>query len=559
MSVLFAASSASAAANINHLSNGDYQVQYPHQTTAYITVEWRLGSTFVESTTCVFTCPTSPPGGGSYDQIGYVLTYDSNTVELVGESCSGTVLGVGRCANGNYVASLRPYLGDLNFAVRGNDGLALNMTGINLRYHFADDKYWDRIGIGDLFPVGTYDVEILSYTALSHCSPVPDAVSYPATIELSGPSPETAFNFNGTNCTFEFQNDSTRIIDVSSNGVAGTCQAAVGAKCSLSVPWRANVLFSASAGDGYTAQFNHSTTPCSEVQTFDRSKCREEKAERDWKNTADLNMTVVDNATAKALVASLGSAPPADRTAAKGENGVVVAHMHVEPRNAPATMQVLYVSVSGSSDPNDDFPMVRVYDDTNNNGLVNVGEELLGSQVMAITGTSFVTLNESITGPRNLVVTVDIADQIAATVSLPGAPWSLISVVLVPIIVLFRRRRVAMGLAAVVVLVGVAYACGGDDGGEEDTDDDQHQSDTDLTDDDSNDGDTTDDDGDDGGGDNAGGDNAGGDNSGDSGGGDVDPPPGAAVFEFRIDGFTVPNGTLVEGIPVNGATITVSR
>ncbi len=550
LGVLLSSTSAAAVATLNRQPNGPYQVQFVHQTSSYITIEWKNGAELVQTRTCILSCNSvTPPPAGTYTDVGYILTLDGNREELVAELCTGTNLGVGRCANGDYTATLRPIVGDLSVRLQGIDGLQVNFAFASIRFWFGADKYWDRAGLGTTLPAGDYEAEFVSGTYLSHCNPVVSAARFPVTVLPTGESPETIITFNGTTCIWQFDNQSAQTVNITSD--VGSCEAAPASVCTINVPWRAATTFSASAGTGYTAQFSHNFDPCAGTGP-DRTTCREDKAERDWTNTAALDITVLNNATAPALVASVGSAPPADRVASKGDDRVVVAHMHVEPRNGTPQMNQLQVRVTGSSNPNADIKAVRVFDDTNNDGLVTTGEPQIATQVMAITGVSFITMNQTIAGPRNFVITVDIADELAAGVAVPFAPWSLLAIAIIPFVVLYRRRRVAVGAAAVLLVVGAIYACGSGGGGGQDGDDDQQQSDEDTTDDDVVDDDpTTDDDV----GDNGGGDTAGGDSSGS----DFDPPPGNVNFEFTVLGFTSGSGTIVEGIPVDGATISVAR
>lgn len=180
-----------------------------------------------------------------------------------------------------------------------------------------------------------------------------------------------------------------------------------------------------------------------------------------------------------------------------------------------------------------DITSVKVYIDANNNGAIDAGETVAGQGTIGSTGTAGVTLASALAvgGGVNLLVAVDIAATIQAGVSIPGAPWTLLLIIGLPLAVLLRRRAPAIAVAIITLAVAASLACGSGSNNDDTTGDNDQQTDTDT--------DGTDDDG------------------------DNDVNPQAKTYAFTVSAVTgtetVSGGPAViaSGVPLPGATISV--
>ncbi len=459
--------------------------------------------------------------------------------EKIGAYCQSDVLGDPIrefCLDEPMVATIRMKVRELRINLIGNDNFRpfIQSSGFNLRFPVGNQgRYYQTGPEGGWLPIGSW-TPVVNGAAERHCKPVPVNTSPVFVVEEGTGVQEVDWFWRGTLCqiTVLSSTGGGTIVDLGSDY---SCPMPAGEEtlCEFEVPFNETARVQAVGDPGFVGELARIGGPCAFSEP-DPTICQ-------WIPEGDrpLDVDWEPVSTSATMTASAGSSVPAGGVVAKGSSGVAVHHVHVEATGAPAINNVIVTM--GGTGAAQDLAGVKVYVDANGNGAVDGGEALAGQAEMATTGAVGISFASplAVGSGVDLLVTVDIDETIQAGVRVPGAPWTLLLVIAIPLAVLFRRRAPAMAVAIVAVAVATSLACGSSDNGGNDNGDNGQQSDSDNADNDDTDDDSTDDDG------------------------DVDPNPTAKTYVFGISSITgtetVSGGPAVvaTGTPIAGATISV--
>ncbi|MEP6574395.1 MAG: hypothetical protein ABJD11_16970 [Gemmatimonadota bacterium] len=160
------------------------------------------------------------------------------------------------------------------------------------------------------------------------------------------------------------------------------------------------------------------------------------------------------------VTVTLGGATPPNTTVAAGTSNVPMLEFLLNPATQQ-TVNSVTLQAQGTGNEVVDVTAVNLYDDTNANGRVDAGEQLLATGTFpSNNGTVTLSLAPplAISTPTNLLVTysfnVTIVQRLGGGVALALLPFCFIPVVR-------RRRGWVVGVLALVMGVGLS-SCGGD-------------------------------------------------------------------------------------------------
>jgi hypothetical protein len=467
-----------------------------------------------------FTCfPTIPPGGHYTVQ----LMLDGQREEIVNSVCNGVAGFATSCVDKALLTTLRVKVGPLKLTSRGSDNdyplLPNNGTG---RFHWGADKYWQgEIGAYTNFPVGQYTIEVLTNPP-HECNPTPVNSAMTVTVTEGGVGVDPAdFLWQGHACEWYFYNNSADYGGTITSSDGQSCPMPPNGECYLDLPFGYDQVIRMSGyGDGTKPHYRYPVSSCSSATSSDHTIC-DIGIRREGSVNVDFEAV---EAGPPVLTATAGPATPVTKSADKAAENVVVQQVHLAPTTGQPSVTALSLTSTGGH-PDVDFNAVKVIKDVNSNGIFDGTDTILGSGTFGGDGHVTITLDSAlvVASGTDVAIAVDVNSELAARVDLPGSPWSLLLVILIPVFVLARRHRAAAVLALCLVVV----ACGGGNGGTDDTDNDQHQADDDHNGDDDNNGDT-------------------------------DLPINSVVFTFAVSDATVATGT-VSGFPLTGGSLTVAR
>lgn len=472
----------------------DPAVDNRHETnTRIVTQHWdnsgRLIATFVCPAPAICD-PFFPNGSARY---AMVLEYDSSREELVSSSCGTTVDTVpqGQCINAPLSVSMRVRFGEVRWRFvadrrpnRNIDAPYGGNFGPSPRLEFAStggsdpvkwwvpNKYVNRGGSslgGVLTPVGTYTLKLDPMRG--HCKPVhtnPDALLSVNEGQLT----EFTVRYTGTMCTMSIQSYGTsanRVPDsagtFTSDPAGLQCHANPSAStCKAEFPFDSTVRLIGNPNPGYTNDFNRNFTGCSSAEPDHRICQILADGDRELSSTM-VAATTPPPAPPVTLAAAPGPAAPADVTVDKGRTGVVLMQFLLTPANGAVRLGALTLQASGSGRDDLDLTELRVYQDSNANGMADAGEPLLTRGGLAAdNGTVRLVLGTplAVTQATALLVVADINSTVhsAAAATVGGVVLALAGLGAVRV---RRQRGLLPALAALTLLLA---ACGGGGGGE---------------------------------------------------------------------------------------------
>ncbi len=496
------------------------------------------GTTIVDQYDCSILTNCVPGRNGAFGsyRATFSLPPDTN-VEMVASTCGGTDPGVTTCFDAPLLVTLRVKVGRNRIELIGSDSgkPAIVTAGVDLKFLIGGNPnaFWQTGNSGaNRFPQGTWN-PVVTAMPTGNCHPEPVDPNFSVTVTDDLAAPIVYWPWRGTVCDYYVLSlDGGGTVTNSSGTFTCVMPRGVETRCDFSVPYGEEAVLTATS-DTYNPVFKQiGNTPCSASEPD--QVCR---FTSDEDSEISISFSTISNPVS--VTASAGARGPASGAAAKGATNVAVQQVRVTPNGSPA-ITTMTLTAGGTGAPQADIIAAKVFIDVNSNGAVDEADFQLGAGTFASNGTSVVTFDEpyQFNTATDLVVAVDVNSTIQAAIWFPGAPWSLLLVIVLPVVLMRRRRGLVLGLGIVLVAVATSVACGGGGGGgDDDGDGDQQQGDN----------------------------NGNGDGDGDVGATDDDyiPPAGSKTYAFSISAmaaqqsYSTTTPAVVNGLPLSGATLSV--